>query len=248
MTTLTAQVTPGVWVAHGTRDEWIQAGPHPHDRAAAATLPAWRATEFLASRALLRHLLRATLPAQADAPVHADDHGRPALTGHPDTGISISHDGDAIAVAVAPHRRVGVDVQQPADSVPDTLLRRCLGEHTPAVSALPERQRAAELAWVWTVQEACVKAAGTGLSGRPWEIDVPPGRPRGQWESYEWISLRERSRTPLSCAFSALRGPVTRSSAVRSPVTRSSALRGPVSRSSALRSSASRGDVETLCS
>ncbi|MCF3103096.1 4'-phosphopantetheinyl transferase superfamily protein [Streptomyces roseoverticillatus] len=238
MTTLTAQVTPGVWVARGERDQWIPADPHPHDRTTAATLPRWRATEFLASRALLRHLLRAVLPEQADAPVHADGHGRPALSGHPGTGISISHDGDAIAVAVAPHRRVGVDVQQPADSAPDTLLRRCLGRHTEAVSTLPERQRAVELAWVWTVQEACVKAAGTGLSGRPWEIDVTPGRPRGQWDTYEWISLRERSRTPLSCAFSA----------PRSPVPRGSAPRGSVPRSSAPRSSVPRGDVETLCS
>ncbi|RKN77518.1 4'-phosphopantetheinyl transferase superfamily protein [Streptomyces klenkii] len=223
LTALTAQVTPGVWIAQDERDRWIPADPHPHDRAAAANLPRWRVTEFLAARALLRHLLRAVLPEQADAPVHAGEHGRPVLAGHPDTGISISHDGASIAVAVAPHRRVGVDVQQPADSAPDTLLRRCLGKHARTVSTLPERQRALELAWVWTVQEACVKAAGTGLSGRPWTIDVPPGRPRGQWDAYEWISLRERSRTPLSCAFSALS-------------------------SSVPHSSVSRSDVETLCS
>lgn len=206
MKLLMAQVTPGVWVARGERSQWIHAEPHPHDQATAAVLPRWRVEEFLASRALLRHLLRATFPEPADVAVQADEQGRPVLAGHPDTGISISHDGDAIAVAVAPHRRVGVDVQLPPDSAPDALLRRCLGEHTQHVSTLPEPQRAVELAWVWTAQEACVKAAGTGLSGRPWAIDVPPGRRCGQWEDFEWISLRGRSQTPLSCAFSTARG------------------------------------------
>ena len=66
---------------------------------------------------------------------------------------------------------------------------------------LPERERAVEFAWVWTVQEACVKAEGTGLAGRPWRIEVPP-RPRtGQWGGYRWIPLRGSTDTPLSCAF-----------------------------------------------
>lgn len=203
MNLLTLQVSPGVWVARGERGQWARTDPHPHDRAAAAELPEWRVEEFLASRALLRHLLRATQPELAEVPVRAEEQGRPVLAGHPDKGISISHDGDAVAVAFAPHRRVGVDVQQPPDNVPDGLLRRCLGEHTRDLGALPERGRAAELAWVWTAQEACVKAAGTGMSGRPWAIDIPPGRLRGQWHDFQWISLRGRSQTPLSCAFSA---------------------------------------------
>lgn len=203
MKLLTAQVTPGVWVARGERSQWIRADPHPHDQAAAAALPRWRVEDFLASRALLRHLLRDTVPELAEATIGADERGRPVLAGHPNTGISISHDHDAVAVAVAPHRQVGVDVQLPADRTTDALLRRCLREHTQAVCTLPERQRAAELAWVWTAQEACVKAAGTGLSGRPWAIDIPPGRHHGRWGDFEWISLRGRSETPLSCAFSA---------------------------------------------
>ncbi|MFG3308685.1 4'-phosphopantetheinyl transferase family protein [Streptomyces wuyuanensis] len=203
MNVLMTQVKPSVWVARGERSQWIRADPHPHDQAAVAALPRWRVEEFLASRALLRHLLRATLPELAAVPVQADKQGRPVLAGHPDTGISISHDGDAVAVAVAPHRMVGVDVQLPPERATDALLRRCLGAHAQHVGTLPEPQRAAELAWVWTAQEACVKAAGTGLSGRPWAIDIPPGGLHGQWDDFEWISLRGRSRTPLSCAFSA---------------------------------------------
>jgi 4'-phosphopantetheinyl transferase len=54
---------------------------------------------------------------------------------------------------------------------------------------------------VWSVQEACVKATGSGLSGRPWSIDVPPGRGRGRWRAYRWVSFRGQSAVPLSCAF-----------------------------------------------
>ncbi|MET9845984.1 4'-phosphopantetheinyl transferase family protein [Streptomyces ossamyceticus] len=204
---LMIQLTTGVWVARGERDQWLRADAHPYDRAAATALPRRRAEEFLASRALLRHLLRATLPHQADSPIHAGAHGRPVLAGHPHTGISISHDGDTVAVAVAVGRQVGVDVQQPPDHTPDPLLRRILGTHAPQVRALPEPHRSTELAWVWTAQEACVKAAGTGLSGRPWTIDIPPCRHRGRWNDYRWISLRDHSRTPLSCSYTALPHP-----------------------------------------
>ncbi|NBE50592.1 4-phosphopantetheinyl transferase [Streptomyces sp. YC537] len=206
------QVAPKVWVAGGRGRRWAEAEPHPLDRETAAGAPPWRVAEFRASRALLRHLLRATLPGLADAAVTADAQGRPVLDGHPETGISISHDGDAVAVALAPHRKVGVDVQLPPDTAPESLLRRCLGAHAPEVIPLPEGRRAAELAWVWTAQEACVKAEGSGLSGRPWAIDVPPGGRHGRWDAFTWVSLRGRSRTPLSCAFTA---PYVDSAAIR---------------------------------
>jgi 4'-phosphopantetheinyl transferase len=203
MTTLITQAAPDVWVATGGLGQWVREEAHPDDRAVAASLSQRRTAEFLASRALLRHLLRLTVPERARTPIRADAHGRPVLDGDPGTGISISHDGTTIAVAVGHGRRVGVDVQRPLDSVPDGLLRRCLGPHTREVRPLPERQRAVELAWVWTAQEACVKAAGTGLPGSPWSIDIAPGSREGQWEQFRWISLRDRSHTPLSCAFSA---------------------------------------------
>ncbi|MEV1026119.1 4'-phosphopantetheinyl transferase superfamily protein [Streptomyces sp. NPDC050264] len=203
MTTLITQAAPDVWVASGELEQWAREKAHPDDRAAAAPLSRRREAEFVASRSLLRHLLRLTVPERARTPIRADAHGRPVLDGDPGTGISISHDGSAIAVAVGRRRRVGVDVQLPLNTVPDGLLRRCLGPHTPKIRPLSERRRAVELAWVWTAQEACVKAAGTGLPGSPWSIDITPGRHEGQWEQFRWISLRDRSHTPLSCAFSA---------------------------------------------
>lgn len=204
MTATPTRVAPDVWVATGTRDLWCAGATRAEDLAAAEPLPHPRRAEYLAGRALLRHLLRLTVPEHAEASVRTDGHGRPYLEGAPDTGISISHDGDTVAAAVGRCHRVGVDVQLPAPSVPDGLLRRCLGPHADHVRKLSARGRALELAWVWTVQEACVKAAGTGLSGSPWTIDVPPGHRRGTWGAYRWISLRDHSRTPLSCAYTRL--------------------------------------------
>lgn len=198
------EVADGVWVLCGPGRTDDVPETHREDLARAGRLPHWRAREFLAGRAALRRLLREVCPELADAPVRPDASGRPRLAGRPDVGISVSHDGGITAAAVAPGRHVGVDVQLPARDPPDGLLRRCLGEHAPRIARLPAPQRARELAWVWTVQESCVKAAGTGLAGRPWSVGVPPGRLRGRWGPYRWVSLRDRSRIPLGCAFTRL--------------------------------------------
>lgn len=161
-----------------------------------------RAQEFLAGRGLLRATLAHVIPHAAGAEVAMRTGGKPHLRGHGGVGISVSHDGGVTAVCVAAGREVGVDVQHPGHAVAPGLLRRCLGRHAGPVAALSTEDAATELAWVWTVQEACVKATGAGLAGRPWTIEVPPGRSAGRWPRGRWISLRDRSRIPLSCAFS----------------------------------------------
>ncbi|WP_328647602.1 hypothetical protein OHS58_07135 [Amycolatopsis sp. NBC_00348] len=201
-----AEISPGVWVASAARADLGDALAHPGDLADAGTRPRWRRTEFLAGRHLLRRLLRRVRPDLAALPLRADPAGKPRLDagGAPDLalpGITISHDGDRIAAAVCAHGDVGVDVQLPPDRLTDSTVRRCLGSHAPKVTALPRAWRAREFAWVWTVQEACVKAAGTGMAGRPWSIDVPPGAVSGHWGGFAWLSLRTRSPVPLSCAF-----------------------------------------------
>ncbi|WP_063777050.1 4'-phosphopantetheinyl transferase superfamily protein [Streptomyces humi] len=184
--------------------------PHQDDLDQAAGFPPWRAAEFLAGRATLRRLIREVRPDLADSAVRPDAWGRPGLVGHPDVGVSISHDGGLSAAALAPGRRVGVDVQLPPDGPSDGMLRRLLREHAAPLERLPAPERARELAWVWTVQESCVKAAGTGLAGRPWAIAVPPGRRYGRWGRYRWASLRDTSPIPLSCAFTAREDPDSR--------------------------------------
>ncbi|WIM99848.1 4'-phosphopantetheinyl transferase superfamily protein [Actinoplanes oblitus] len=185
---------------------WVTAGPYPPgpdlplDRAAAYGLAGARAAEFLAGRRALRALLRAVLPDAADTPIVSTGRGRPTLAGRPATGVSVSHDAGTVAVAAAVNRRVGVDVQHPPDTVAAGLLRRCLGPRATLLAGLPPADAAREFAWVWTVQEACVKADGTGLAGRPWAVEVPPYPRAGQWRGYRWRSLREVSDVPLAVA------------------------------------------------
>ncbi|CAM3540781.1 4'-phosphopantetheinyl transferase superfamily protein [Kibdelosporangium persicum] len=138
-------------------------------------MPGSRERESLAGRALLRTLLRAVAPAAAGDEVVTQPGGKPYLREHPRLGISVSHDRGALAVCVGVDRAVGIDVQLPDGS--------------------PER------AWAWTVREALVKTTGEGLAGRPWDIDVPPGRGSGTWRSCHWVSLRGRSPIPVSYAY-----------------------------------------------
>ncbi|MGW2891932.1 4'-phosphopantetheinyl transferase family protein [Streptomyces griseoruber] len=213
------EIADGVWVL--CRSD--RAGPdtaevHRDDRAQAAGFPSWRAEEFLAGRATLRRLLREVRPDLADTAVRPDARGRPCLVGHPDIGVSISHDGGLSAAAVAPGRRVGVDVQLPAHEPSEGMLRRCLRGYAAPLLKLPAPERARELAWVWTVQESCVKAAGTGLAGRPWAIAVPPGHRRGRWGRYRWASLRDSSPVPLSCAYTPREDPRARGRRTAPPV------------------------------
>jgi 4'-phosphopantetheinyl transferase len=198
--TRVVEVADGVWVA------WAQGhrpSDHPGDHHAAGGLPAWRRRELLAGRGLLRALLAEFAPWAAGAPVCRRRNGQPVLAGCPDVGVSVSHDGGTVAAAVALGRRVGVDVQQPPEELGDGMLRRCLGRDSAALAALPLPARAREFAWVWSVQESCVKADGTGLAGRPWSVDVPPRPTAGRWRDLVWQSLRDHSDTPLSCAFGA---------------------------------------------
>ncbi len=181
------------------------------DRAAAAGLPPWRAAEHLASRTLLRFLLRETGADAGDGPVGALPGGRPYLPGCPGLGVSLSHSSGWVAAAVGLGRDVGVDVQVPA-AVGDRLLRLCCAPgDADVLSALPEAARRSGFARVFAVQEACVKAVGKGLSGRPWTVPVPLGARTGTWNGVHWSAPHDDhdgDAVPVACAWTAPAAPV----------------------------------------
>ena len=142
-----------------------------------------------AARALLRRILG------ADREIAAEPGGRPYLPECPRTGISLSHSGGLVAAAVGHGRVVGVDVEETVEFDP-AVARRC---GAPDLVSLPGDRRAQELTRIWTVQEACVKALGLGLRGRPWTVPVE----RGTWRGLRWIS-GQCDDFSVSCAF----GPV----------------------------------------
>lgn len=156
----------------------------------------------LAARTLLRHLLAEVVDADAAAaPLAADPRGQPFLAGREDVAVSLSHSDGWVAAAVRPGGgAVGVDVQV---SIPrgERLMRRCCRPATRRrLARLSPWRRALELAWIWSVQEACVKAQGTGIAGLPWTIPVQVEQRRGRWKSFSWIALRDEFPVPLSCA------------------------------------------------
>lgn len=158
--------------------------------------------EGAAARALLRRLLAEVAGRDAGAtPLAARPGGQPFLPERPDLTVSLSHSGGWVAAAVGLGPDVGVDVQvpQPASAA---LLRRCCGPAARrALAAMPPRRLDEEFAWIWTVQEACVKATGSGLAGRPWTIPVGVGQRAGTWRRVRWLSLRDRVGVPVSCAY-----------------------------------------------
>lgn len=204
---------PGVLVAVARVAEVLR--PHrargrlrPEELRAAADLPRWRAEEHLAGRVLLRLLAAEALPgADPDLAIAREPGGRPWLPGRPGTAVSISHSGPYAAAAVAEGRSVGVDVQVPRTPSAG-MLRRCCGPRAAArLGALPADRAAWEFARVWTVQEACVKAHGTGLSGAPWHVPVRPGRLAGTWQDLSWACLPwpgdARAPAAVGCAHGA---------------------------------------------
>ncbi|MEU0159491.1 4'-phosphopantetheinyl transferase superfamily protein [Streptomyces sp. NPDC006261] len=171
------------------------------DRAAAARLPLWRGEEYAAARTLLRALLREIGEDLRGGPVAAYPSGRPYLPGRPDLGVSLSHSSGWVAAAVGRGRDVGVDVQAPA-AVGDRLLRLCCPPaDAEALAVMPEARRRREFAWIFTVQEACVKAVGRGLSGRPWDVPVNIGQQTGEWGRVNWCAPRGGEPVPVGCAW-----------------------------------------------
>ncbi|MFG3077414.1 4'-phosphopantetheinyl transferase family protein [Streptomyces sp. NPDC048225] len=212
----------------------------PEERAAVGAMAPWRAREHLAGRALLRLLLTGPLgEAGARSPLVPEPGGRPRLPGFPRTGVSVSHSGPYVAAAVATGLDVGVDVQTPQEPSPG-MLRRCCSPRTAArLAKLPPDRAARAFAEVWTVQEACVKANGTGLSGAPWRLPAEPGRPSGAWGGLRWQRLPwpatadPRHAAALAVAFgtpSADDGPPTppsRSDFVPGPTPHSNSVSAP---------------------
>jgi 4'-phosphopantetheinyl transferase len=183
------------WLAVGRVEDLLGPGQRP------ATA---RGRETVASRALLRQLL-ASFNAEGE-PVASRPSGQPHLPGRPDLAISISHTDDWVAAAVQTTggdgpAAVGVDVETPRPVGPRLIARCTTPQARELLARMPAPQQTYEFTTIWTVQEACVKADGTGLAGRPWAIPVDVGQRSGRWRRYHWQSLRDQFPVPVSCAF-----------------------------------------------
>lgn len=170
------------------------------ERLRCATMGPRRAAEFARGRALLRRLAVVALGVPAKhLEIEVGPTGRPRLTRH-QAGVSISHTATYTAAALWRRGDVGIDVEEPPLRLDPRLVRRCCHGAAAVVVDLPHRRRAAAFARVWSVQEACVKSLGQGLSGRPWRIPVDPTAERGRWGSVHWFASNALAPVALAVA------------------------------------------------
>jgi 4'-phosphopantetheinyl transferase len=195
------QLRAGVWAAASEIGPLSGLAASRSDLDAARGLPAARARPHLAACVLLRLLVaQAAGPAAASSLLAARAHGQPFLAAAPLVGVSMSHTDDWVAAAVHLCGQVGVDVQAPVAVTGGLLQRCCTPSARLALSRMAEETRDVEFAWIWSVQEACVKTTGLGLAGLPWAVPVEAGQRCGRWRQIRWVALRGRWPIPVSCA------------------------------------------------
>lgn len=99
-----------------------------------------------------------------------DGKGAPFLPDHPELSVSISHCRQAVAVAVSPEGRVGIDVEC-RRRIGDGLMERvCTADELAAVRAAADPTMA--FLQLWTRKEAVLKMRGTGIQGFGSMVDV----------------------------------------------------------------------------
>jgi phosphopantetheinyl transferase len=170
-----------------------------HDR---FRLPADRA-RFLVAHALKRQVLGGLLGRPGASLRFAPlEHGKPVLV---DAGLhfNLSHSGDRVALAVAAHAPVGIDVEQitrePAGLPADYVF------HPGDVIAGAGPETADRFLAAWTLKEAMAKSAGLGLGldFRTLRLEsLPDGCHRGVHPLGPWLGRWGRldARTHMAIA------------------------------------------------
>lgn len=185
----TVEVARGVWCRWASQAAALRLRPGLSPAPLGPGTPAWRWQEHHAGWRLLESLLRELGGQALPATIGLAGNGKPVLANAPEVGISISHSYPVVAAAVGLGWEVGVDTEVEAGR-PDGAAA------WQTQLALPARARD------WTVREACVKATGAGLAGRPWRIPVGIAD-AGRWQNVRWRYLRHEAPIPLSVAWRA---------------------------------------------
>lgn len=178
VTVWTAPVASALGLPHAS--EWLGEDESGH---ASRLGKAGDRDRYLAARILLRHALTQAAggaPAPASWSYRAGEHGKlfmaPGLT---PLEFNISHAGNCVAVAVSETHAVGVDVES---ALPDARLAvddDALSDRERAlIRGLPQDRRWETFLQLWTIKEACAKAAGLGaaLDFRALEVSLDPPR------------------------------------------------------------------------
>ena len=170
-----ADCTPDVlsWLDQNERERW-----QGYRRAALRR-------EFARCRAALRAVLCQHLGCSNGALAFAaSKHGKPfAVVDGTPAGISfnVSHSGSHGLIAVTPHGRIGVDVEERrCRPDPDGAIRSAFAPAERAELAAAQGPRKVDLFFaLWTMKEALLKARGVGLALDTSEFEIPFAMRRG---------------------------------------------------------------------
>ncbi|MCX4694699.1 4'-phosphopantetheinyl transferase superfamily protein [Streptomyces sp. NBC_01408] len=170
--------------------------------AAAGRMTPGRRAEFAFGRSLLRRAAALVLqrPVRELTPAEDTDGGPPRFAQAPELGTSVSHSGGMAAVAVCMGSSVGIDIEPVTGPKAATLRRWASLPSYRGLAELDGTEQARRFTRTWTVQEACAKAVGAGLSARPWQIPVDAVKDRGAWGTVRWMRLDSRQDLALAVA------------------------------------------------
>lgn len=107
--------------------------------------------------------------------------------------FNLSHSGKHGLIALVPHGRLGVDVEE---RVPrgdfDELSEAVFGPHEQsALARVGGRDRVRLFFRLWTIKEALIKALGMGFSLDPSQFEVPPDLHQGRMSIFRFPQLPE---------------------------------------------------------
>jgi len=131
--------------------------------------PTSKKAEFIASRLLLRHLLRTYTDCNSrEAEAIPDEMGRPfwfVNTIPVDIFFSLSHTKEMICCGICKHREIGCDIESlQARKYEKELTERVFSaQEQQFYKSLPEQMRSEFFYRSWTLKEAFIKAVGQGL-------------------------------------------------------------------------------------
>ncbi|BCU75557.1 4'-phosphopantetheinyl transferase superfamily protein [Luteolibacter sp. LG18] len=143
------------------------------ERAAAFRFPE-HADQWKRFRTALRTTLAGYLGCDPqDVALATGEHGKPMLPLSPSLHFNLTHTRDLALIAISTDGPVGIDVEPTsrARDLPECASSFC---HPAELAALPLEldARQADLLRIWTAKEAGAKAAGTGFSVSPCDLQV----------------------------------------------------------------------------
>ena len=138
----------------------------------------------IAGRAQLRKIL--SLYTSTDPSEISFEYGqnqKPLLPKHSDLSFNLSHSGNMGLVAVTYSRRVGIDLEhleaeRPFSKIAERFLTKSENDF---INGYPEEDRSRAFYRIWTLNEAYLKALGTGLSVSSNDFSIVPDNDRGRF-------------------------------------------------------------------